>query len=243
MANKPVINYKVVQQSDRTTGQTIYRPIIVERDQTLSLETVAKLAYQNGLTNVKPDMSVPIAAALGEQIVVAALAGNAVKLGDYLTTHLYLGGSCQPDGKLGNQNSINMRFRRGSKFVIPFDAFRYQNINSDLVPKVDFCISDVAGAERNRPVRSQVLSINGSRLEGNNMVTKVEFWQADAGGQIIGDRPDYEFGEFTAHGPNLLKFQLGTTILPKNYILKVSRTYADGNRTESLGLAVTVVAA
>ena len=244
MTNKPVINYKVVRQTDPRTGKTTCRPTIVERAQTLDAETVARLAYQNGLTNVKPDMSKPIAQALGEQIVVAALNGHSVKMGDYFRTSLHLAGSCPPDGTLGKKNTIRVRLRRGTKFNIPFNTFKYQNIDSDLVPKVDFCISDCAGAERNKPKQAQVLSVLGSRLEGNNMVTKVEFWQVSAGGEIIGDRPDYEFGTFISHGANLLTFELGTTILPKDYVLKVSRTRADGtNRTESLGLAVTVVAA
>lgn len=244
MATKPVINYSVVQQYDERTGVTTYHPQIVERAQTLDIETVAKMAYQNGLTNVKPDMSVPIAKALGEQIVVASLNGNAVKMGDYFRTSLSLRGSCSPDGMLDpKKNSIHLNIIRGSKFKLEFDSFKYQNINSDLVPKVDFCISDVASAERNKPIINQVLSIMGSRLEGNNMVTKVEFWQVNAGGEIIGDRPDYTFDTFTAHGPNILKFALGTTILAKDYVLKVSRTHtASGTRTESLGLAVTVVA-
>lgn len=239
---KPIINYKVVAQTDRTTGQKIYRPVIVERDQTLSIETVAKMAYQNGLTNVKSELSVPVVNALSEMISLAAQQGHAVKMGDYFQIRPYLTGSCGPDGKLTDKNGIRMRIRKGTKFAIPFDTYKYQNVDSDLVPKVDFCISSVAGAKRNMPVLNNVLNIQGSRLEGNNMVTTVEFWQVNEGGEIIGDRADYMFDTFTTHGENLLAFNLGTTILPRKYIMKVARTHTSGVRTESLGLAVEVVA-
>ena len=62
MATKPVINYSVVRQYDEETGVTTYHPQIVERAQTLDIETVAKMAYQNGLTRLRGTDPAPHAA-------------------------------------------------------------------------------------------------------------------------------------------------------------------------------------
>ena len=240
---KPIINYHPVAQRNPATGGTIYVPTIVERDQTVDLESLIESAADRGvIVGIKPAAGKSVANALGEQMYAEFRAGRSIRFGEYFYGKLYLDGQCGPDGRLDDGNGINIRLVKGPKFRIPFDSFQYQNIDSDLVPKLDFVVSDCAGAERNTPVTGEVLLVNGSRLEGNNMTSTVEFWQVDSSGQIVGDRADYSFSNFIAHGPNLLSFDLGTTILPRKYIMKVVRTHSSGVRTESLGLAVTVVA-
>jgi len=241
---KPIINYAPVAMQNRALGRTIYVPTIVDRGQTVPLETVIERAIDRGLiVGIKPTAATSIAQGLGKQMYAEFSNGRGIKFGDYFYGRLYLGGTCGADGKLSPKNEINVRLMPGKGYRVKYGDFTYQNVESALVPTLDFVISDTAGAVRNKPVIDATLFVNGTKLVGEGTTTTIEFWAVDSTGEITGDEPAYTYDTFTVAGESLIAFDLGSTIEAANYVAKVVRTASTGTRTESVPLEVEVVVA
>ena len=66
---KPIINYHPVAQRNPATGGTIYVPTIVERDQTVDLESLIESAADRGvIVGIKPAAGKSVANALGSAV-------------------------------------------------------------------------------------------------------------------------------------------------------------------------------
>ena len=240
---KPIINYAPVPMQNRALGRTIFVPTVVDRGQTVPLETVIERAIDRGLiVGIKPTAATSIAQGLGKQMYAEFANARGIKFGDYFYGRLYLNGTCGSDGRLTDKNDINVRLVPGNGYRVKLSDFSFQNVESEMVPQVDFVLSDTASAVRNKPVIGATLFINGMKLVGEGTTTTVELWATDATGEITGDDPAYTFSEFTAEGASLLAFALANVAAAK-YVLKVARTATGGTRTESVPLNVEVVAA
>ena len=241
---KPVINYAPVPMQNRALGRTIFVPMVVDRGQTVPMETVIERAIDRGLiVGIKPTAASSIAQGLGKQMYAELKNGRGIKFGDYFYGRLYLSGTCGSDGRLNDaKNDISVRLIPGKGYQVKLSDYTFQNVENELVPSVDFVLSDTPSAVRNKPVAGATLFVNGQKLVGEGTTTAVEFWATDSTGEITGDTPAYTFSEFTAEGASLLAFAL-SNVNAGNYVLKVVRTAAGGTRTESVPLNVEVVAA
>ncbi len=241
---KPIINYHAVAQVDPISRRTIYRPTVVDRGEPVTLEQVLVRAHDRGyLPGLKPEGARGVAAGICEQMVTEFRAGNSIKFGNYFRGALYLSGQCGADGKLGPDNEIKVRLIKGKGFQLDAGDFDYQNIESANVPKLEFVISDHAGAVRNKPVVGVTLYVNGERLTGEGTTTSVELWATDATGAITGDEPVWSIDTFDITGPSLLGFAFPNNTEPGRYVFKVLREAEGGAVTESVNLGVQVIAA
>jgi hypothetical protein len=243
--DKPIINYSPRAMQDRVHEKTIFVPTIVDRLQSVDLDTVIERAIDRGLiVGVKPTAAKSIADGLGKQMYAELSSARGVKFGDYFYARLYLDGTCNGDGRLTSQNGINVRLNKGKGFSLRRGNFAFQNVNSDLVPQLDFCISDWSDAERNKPVVGKTLFVNGSKLVGEGTETTVDFWATNATGEIVGDDPVATVDTFITAGPSMLSFTLpGALEANTKYVMKIVREAESGSDTESMPLDVTVVAA
>ena len=241
---KPIINYHAVAQAHPTqTGKTLYRPAVVDRGVPVTLDQIVERAIDRGyLPGLKRESAQGVASGICEQMATELREGRSVKFGSYFRGLIYLKGTCDNDGKLGPDNAVNVRLIKGDGFKLSASDFTFQNVESENVPKLEFVISDCAGALRNKPVAGELLYVNGERLTGEGTETTVELWATDATGAITGDDPVWFTGTFSITGPNLLAATMPNDIAAGRYIFKVLRQTQAGVVTESIQLPVQVLA-
>ena len=241
---KPIINYRAVAQVNSVLNKTIFRPTVVDRGEPVSLSTVITRAIDRGyLPGLKPESAQGVAAGICEQMATEFREGKSVKFGNYFRGLIYLSGTCDSDGKLGPNNDVRVHLIKGAGFRLDASDYTFQNVESENVPKLEFVISDCAGALRNKPVVAQLLYVNGERLTGDGTTTSVQLWATDETGAITGDEPAWDIDSFSITGPNLLAFTFPNNTNPGRYVFKVLRTSASGAVTESIQLPVQVLAA
>lgn len=241
---KPIINYHAVAQANGLQqGKTLYRPTVVDRGEPVTLDTIVKRAIDRGyLPGLKPESAQGVASGICEQMATELREGRSVKFGNYFRGLIYLRGTCDNDGKLGPDNEVSVSLIKGKGFGLNAADFTFQNIESENVPKLEFVISDCAGAQRNKPVAGELLYVNGERLTGEGTATSVELWATDETGAITGDEPVWNIDSFSITGPNLLAFAFPNNTPAGRYVFKVLRRTPAGAVTESIQLTVYVIA-
>ena len=228
---KPVLYYTVRAQVNRSTGQTILVPSIVDRDPAVTLDEIIADAIDRGLiAGIKPSAATQIAEAIAQQMYEEFKAGRGVKFGNYFYCRLYLDGVSDSDGKLTDANGINVRFVNGAAFKLTMDMFSFSNVNGGDIPGVDFLISETDGAVRNLLVPGENVILNGVNLwKEDDTGTKVSFHEIDEHGEVA-PTATVEVTNFTAKGPNALTFSYPSALESGgNYMVYPSRT-ADGER-------------
>ena len=240
---KPVLYYTVRAQVNRSTGQTILVPSIVDRDPAVTLDEIIADAIDRGLiAGIKPSAATQIAEAIAQQMYEEFKAGRGVKFGNYFYCRLYLDGVSDSDGKLTDANGINVRFVNGAAFKLTMDMFSFSNVNGGDIPGTDFLISEADGAERGVLITGENVILNGVNLwRDGDAGTKVGFYGIDPATGEVADEPTAEVTGFETKGPNALKFAWPSDLAQGESYMAVPSRSADGERWfTGTGKTVTV---
>lgn len=242
---KPKLYYEVRQSVNRMTGQPIFWPAIIDRDQSITLEDVIKNAIDRGvIAGLKVSAAKQIADAVCQQMYEEFKGARGVKFGNYFYARLYLDGQSDDTGKLTSENRINVRFVNGAGFKLDRSDFSFEFANSDVIPSLQFLINDSDGAERDM-IASDAIMVNGNNLyAADDTATHLAFYAVDAETGAVSPTPAYEVdtADFTSRGPNLLVFSPASAIAAGKYMVRATRTLIDGKTYESGNHEITVIA-
>lgn len=244
---KPKLYYEVRQSVNRMTGQPIFWPAIIDRDQSITLEDVIKNAIDRGvIAGLKVSAAKQIADAVCQQMYEEFKGARGVKFGNYFYARLYLDGQSDDTGKLTKDNHINVRFVNGAGFKLDRSDFSFEFANSDVIPSLQFLINDADGAERDMIVGyDEKVMVNGNNLyAADDTATHLAFYAVDAETGAVSPTPAYEVdtADFESRGPNLLVFMPVHQIEAGKYMVRATRTLIDGKTYESGNHEVTVIA-
>jgi hypothetical protein len=243
---KPKLYYEVRQTTNPATGQPVFWPAIIDRDQSVTLEDVIKNAIDRGvIAGLKVSAAKQIADAVCQQMYEEFKGARGVKFGNYFYARLYLDGQSDDTGKLTADNHINVRFVNGAGFKLDRADFSFEFANSDVIPSVQFLISDKNGAQRDNIEWSDApVMVNGNNLYAeDDTATKVSFYKVDSESGVIDTNPTVEIdtADFTSRGPNLLVFTpTESSDMEGKFVARVTRTLIDGKSYESGNHAITV---
>lgn len=229
---KPILFYEVRSQVNRSTGDTIFVPAIVEREQAVPLDEIIRRAIDRGLiAGIKQSAAQQIADAIAQQMYEEFKGGRGVKFGNYFYARLYLDGTSDADGKLTSANSINVRFVNGAGFKLTMDLFSFSNVSGGDIPGTDFLISDADGAERGLLIPSANVLLNGFNLwyEGD-AGTRVSFYEVDSTTGEPSSEATAEVNNFVSKGPNVLTMAWPSALEAGKTYLAVPSRSADGAR-------------
>ena len=242
---KPKLYYEVRQTTNPATGQPVFWPAIIDRDQSVTLEDVIKNAIDRGvIAGLKVSAAKQIADAVCQQMYEEFKGARGVKFGNYFYARLYLDGQSDDTGKLTSENRINVRFVNGAGFKLDRSDFSFEFANSDVIPSLQFLINDADGAERDM-IASDTIMVNGNNLyAADDTATRLAFYAVDAETGAVSPTPAYEVdtADFTSRGPNLLVFTPASAIAAGKYMVRATRTLIDGKTYESGNHEITVIA-
>ena len=240
----PILFYEVRPQVNRSTGDTILVPAIVEREPGIPLDEIIRRAIDRGLiAGVKPTYAQQIAEAIAQQMYEEFKAGHGVKFGSYFYARLYLDGTSDASGNLTSKNGINVRFVNGNSFKLDRDMFSFSNVNGGDIPGVEFVISDADGAQRGLLIANKPIMVNGVNLYAEGDVgTRVEIAEYNPAtgesGAVVALAT-----EFTSRGPNMLVFAWSEILdVGEDYIAIPSRSKDGENWLTGAGKPFKVVA-
>ena len=243
---KPKLYYAVRQSVNPRTGQPIFWPAIIDRDQSITLEDVIKNAIDRGvIAGLKVSAAKQIADAVCQQMYEEFKGARGVKFGNYFYARLYLDGQSDDTGKLTSENRINVRFVNGAGFKLDRSDFSFEFANSDVIPSLQFLINDADGAERDMIGCGDTIMVNGNNLyAADDTATHLAFYAVDAETGAVSPTPAYEAdtADFESRGPNLLVFTPASAIAAGKYMVRATRTLIDGKTYESGNHEVTVIA-
>ena len=240
---KPKLYYEVRQTVSPTTGQPIFWPAIIDRDQSITLEDVIKNAIDRGvIAGLKVSAAKQIADAVCQQMYEEFKGARGVKFGNYFYARLYLDGQSDDTGKLTKDNHINVRFVNGAGFKLDRSDFSLEFANSDVIPSLQFLINDADGAERDM-IANDAIMVNGKNLyAADDTATHLAFYAVDSETGAVSPTPELEVASFTSRGPNLLVFTPEHQIAAGKYMVRATRTLIDGKTYESGNHEITVIA-
>lgn len=244
---KPKLYYEVRQTVSPTTGQPIFWPAIIDRDQSITLEDVIRNAIDRGvIAGLKVSAAKQIADAVCQQMYEEFKGARGVKFGNYFYARLYLDGQSDDTGKLTKDNHINVRFVNGAGFKLDRSDFSLEFANSDVIPSLQFLINDVDGAERDMiDMPDHSIMVNGNNLyAADDTATHLAFYAVNSETGAVSPTPAYEVDtdDFESRGPNLLAFIPQSTIAAGKYMVRATRTLIDGKTYESGNHEITVIA-
>ena len=243
---KPKLYYEVRQSVNRTTGQPVFWPAIIDRDQSISLEDVIKNAIDRGvIAGLKVSAAKQIADAVCQQMYEEFKGARGVKFGNYFYARLYLDGQSDDTGKLTSQNHVNVRFVNGAGFKLDRSDFSFEFANSDVIPSLQFLINDADGAERDQIAFTGAVMVNGGNLfADDDLATHLAFYAVDSETGAVSPTPAYKVDAalFTSRGPNLLVFTPDEALAAGKYVVRATRTLIDGKTYESGNHEITVIA-
>ena len=242
---KPKLYYEVRQSVNRMTGQPIFWPAIIDRDQSITLEDVIKNAIDRGvIAGLKVSAAKQIADAVCQQMYEEFKGARGVKFGNYFYARLSLDGQSDDTGKLTKDNHVNVRFVNGAGFKLDRSDFSFEFANSDVIPSLQFLINDADGAERDT-IASDTIMVNGNNLYAeDDTATHLAFYAVNSETGAVSPTPAYEAdtADFESRGPNLLVFSPSSAIAAGKYMVRATRTLIDGKTYESGNHEVTVIA-
>ena len=243
---KPKLYYEVRQTTNPFSGQPIFWPAIIDREQSVTLEDVIKNAIDRGvIAGLKVSAAKQIADAVCQQMYEEFKGARGVKFGNYFYARLYLDGQSDDTGKLTEKNTINVRFVNGNGFKLDRSDFSLEFANSDVIPSLQFLINGSDGAERDVIGTDENVMVNGKNFYAeDDTATHLAFYAVDSETGAVSPTPAYEVDTdgFTSRGPNLLVFEPTSHLEAGKYIVRVSRTLIDGKTYESGNHEITVIA-
>ena len=243
---KPKLYYEVRQSVNRMTGQPVFWPAIIDRDQSVTLEDVIKNAIDRGvIAGLKVSAAKQIADAVCQQMYEEFKGARGVKFGNYFYARLYLDGQSDDTGKLTEKNSINVRFVNGAGFKLDRSDFSFEFANSDVIPSLQFLINDADGAERDMVSCGDTIMVNGNNLYAeDDTATHLAFYavNSETGAVSPSATLEVDTADFTSRGPNLLVFEPTESLAVGKYMVRATRTLIDGKTYESGNHEITVIA-
>jgi len=242
---KPKLYYEVRQSTNRFTGQPVFWPAIIDRDQSITLEDVIKNAIDRGvIAGLKVSAARQIADAVCQQMYEEFRNARGVKFGNYFYARLYLDGTSDDTGRLTSENHVNVRFVNGAGFKLDRSDFSLEFANGDVIPSIDFAINDVDGASRDELAFTGKVMVNGRNLyAAGDTATRLAFYAVNGETGAVDPTPAYEVetADFDSRGPNLLVFQPRGAIAQGKYAVRATRTLIDGKTYESGNKTVSVI--
>lgn len=163
---KPVIKYKSFMGVDPRTDQPMLRVMICDRVVRHTEEMADALIKGGYAIGIQKSLLVGIINALADYFVDALNEGQTLLIDNRLSIRLDLVGKPNEDGSLGSRNEVKVN-------AIPLietkkvtkDSFSWQRVNDDgKNPKIEFLISDSAGAARGKLIEGAAILANGRNL-------------------------------------------------------------------------------
>ena len=235
---KTKLDYTV--RTTRAPGETTdtWTPMIVDRLQPTGLESVIEKCIDRGLiTGIKPTAAKTIADGVAEQLAYEFKQGRGIQFGQYFYGRPYLSGQVDPNGRLTDENSIDVRLYKGAAFKLSRDDFSLSFIEGGNNPTISFIVCDAEGMPRGEIGQGSNVKLNGKMLYGAGDTVKAKFADPD------GTQPTVEVADFTAVSTELLAFACPEALVAgKQYNVSVERTDPNGVVRVSATKAVKVVA-
>lgn len=237
---KPKLTYSVRSTQAPGELQPSIVPVIVERIAPTSLADVVENCIDRGLVaGLKPTAAEGIADGIARQIARELASGRGVKFGQYFYGRPYLSGTVGANGRLTDENSINVRLYKGEAFKLRTEDFQLSFDGAADAVKVDYIFGD---ASEGGNVRGQVVTGSGVIVQGLNLYSagdtnKVTFVEQGSESDPV------VVTSFTSQSANLLSFAWPAGLVAgKRYDVIVERTDANGVTRVSTGKTVDVVA-
>ena len=164
---KTKLDYTV--RTTRAPGETTdtSTPMIADRLQPTGLEAVIEKCIDRGLiTGIKPTAAKTIADGVAEQLAYEFKQGRGIQFGQYFYGRPYLSGQVDANGRLTDENSIDVRLYKGSAFKLSRDDFSLSFIEGGNNPTISFVICAVDGKQRGEVVQGSNVKLNGKMLYG-----------------------------------------------------------------------------
>ena len=235
---KVKLDYTV--RTTRAPGETTdtWTPMIVDRLQPTGLESVIEKCIDRGLiTGIKTTAAKTIADGVAEQLAYEFGQGRGIQFGQYFYGRPYLSGQVDANGRLTDENSIDVRLYKGNAFKLSRDDFSLSFIEGGNNPTISFIVCDAEGMPRGDIAQRSSVKLNGKMLYGAGDTVKVKFAAEDGAGAAV------EVSAFTAVSTELLAFACPDGLVAgKRYLVSVERTDANGVVRVSAAKPVTVVA-
>ena len=198
-------------------------PVIVDRYQPTDLERVIEKCIDRGLiAGIKPTAARTIAEGIAQQMAHEFKLGNGVLFGNYFYGRPYLSGTVDANGRLNNDNSINVRLYKGEGFRLSRKDFSLSFADAENNPKITNIVGEVDGVQRKDVVVGENVVINGKNLCAQGETVVVKF--AD----ISGATAPVSVSTFATKGAALLKFTCPEITPNKEYSVSVERTDEEG---------------
>ena len=215
-----------------------WTPMIVDRIQPTGLESVIEKCIDRGLiTGIKTTAAKTIADGVAEQLAYEFKQGRGIQFGQYFYGRPYLSGQVDANGRLTDENSIDVRLYKGNAFKLSRDDFSLTYVEGGNNPTISFIVCDANGMPRGDIGQGSNVKLNGKMLYGAGDTVKVKFAAED------GESAAIEVSNFTAVSTELLAFTCPNALVAgKRYLVSVERTDANGVVRVSASKPVTVVA-
>jgi len=161
---KKTVKYTVRTSTNAITGEVQTVPVVVDRREPADLaDIVAECIDRNLILGAKPTAAAGIAEGIAEQLAMEFKRGNGVKFGSYFYGRLYLNGTTNQNGDLGEGNGLNVRLYKGDGFKLGLGDFSFSFANGGDLPDVEFCIG------RGDGVKSELVPGNDLVVYGTNL--------------------------------------------------------------------------
>ena len=237
---KTKLNYTVRETTAPGEASPSIVPVIVERVQPTSLESVVENCIDRGLiAGLKPTAAAGIADGVARQLANEFRQGRGVKFGQFFYGRPYLSGSVGPNGSLTDKNAINVRLYKGDAFKLTLDDFQMTFDGAGDAVKVDSIFgdtSDAGGNTRGQIVAGSPIVINGRNLWSVGDTNRVTF-------NAEGEEP-VVVNQMTTQSSELLTFACPAGLVANTrYAVTVSRTDINGTTRMNTGKFVLVVPA
>lgn len=228
----PTIHIKPRVYNDPFNKKTLYLPIIVDKDQNVTLEALIYYAIDTGhIAGLKGEAVLSIVYGLCEAMREKLIEGKCVEFGKYFRARPYINGKCNAQGALAGNNKINIRLTSGTALRVSMSDVHVVSDVNDNIARVDFIMSHDDRAAQNRAVQGSDIMVYGENLCGKKeekVKTIVQIWAAEGKDCVAGDAPVVEIDEFAVNGPALMRFAWPNIEVGKRFALKVVHKRTNG---------------
>ena len=237
---KAKLNYTVrtTQAPGSMVNSTI--PVIIDRREPVELETVVENCIDRGrIAGLKPTAAKGIAEGVAAQIKWAFERGLGVAFGQYFYGRPYLSGTVDSNGRMGEDNSINIRLYKGNAWKLTRNDFSFSFDGAGDAVTVDNVFGDTdqpGGNTYGQIVAGAPVVVNGRNFYSAGDTDKVVFDE-------VGDGEGHvEVAAFNAQSDALLSFAWPSGLESgKSYAVTVERTDMNGVKRTSAARTVKVV--
>lgn len=194
------LKYTVVNGRNPRTSEPLLYPKVTGRvivDTDASIDYCQKNGYIRGQTE---DLKGTINGYL-QGVQAQVKEGKAINMGEWFRVQGELRGRLDEDASLDmSKNEYHMNLTALKDWKVPADTFEWENVtDTGAKPRIDFILSDIAGAVRGQIKKGQVIAVNGTNLTMGAGDTATIAWMEEETEHTLTVTP-------TTNGENLLKF-------------------------------------